>query len=351
MTNFRPVFRFGLILSILMLVFVLPLSAQDTGATDPTDLPLLEPGFHLGTTFYGGNEIPEDEVLIDQVEFAAQEGMSAFALYVDWVELEPEPGNYTFDNLEASLNWLHSMGIQPLLNLTLIDIGDVNLPDHVVLDDLQFSERLHQLLDRVVPLLLDNGGFLLLLGNEVDVYFEEASDAELANYVQLIAEARDHVSSLDPDLAVGVTLTGTEVYAQGLTFRALRPVTDIIPFNYYGISTDWTDWLTVLDEDAIRADLDEYARIYDGDPMVIQEIGCPSAETNESSLEIQAACFDVMFDALQMYPNVRYVTVFTMFDFDEPTCDLVVDFFTLSEDDLPQSWLDRWRGYLCTLGM
>jgi len=343
--------RFLSTLTIIILVAVFVLSAVAQDDTVPADLPLLQPGLHLGTTFYGGGDVPEDDALANQVRFAVNQGMSAFTFYVDWSDLEPEPGSYALDNLEASLSWLHGLGIQSLLNITLIDIADLSLPFDMTLEHPQLSARLHRLLDQVVPLLLENGGFLLLLGNEVDGHFNDFADANLDTYVQLIANAREHIHTLSPELAVGVTLTGTETRAQGRIFQALRPVTDVIPFNYYGLSTEWDDWLTMLDEKALRSAIDEYARIFDGETMVIQEIGCPSSEVNASSLEIQAQCYDVLLDALQAYPNVRYVTVFTLYDFDEPDCDLVVDVFALTEQELPQPYFDRWRGYLCTLGL
>ncbi|MFW5748586.1 MAG: hypothetical protein ACOCYT_03140 [Chloroflexota bacterium] len=340
---------------VLILIGMLLLLTTALGAEDPdlAALPLLEPGLHLGTTFYGSGDVPEDDTLVDTVASAAQQGMTAFTFYVDWPQLEPEPGVYALDDLRASLNWLHELGIQPLLNITLIDIDNIALPDDLLdlpLDDPRIVERLNGLLGAVAPLLVENGGFLLLLGNEVDAHFNDTG-APFAPYVRLIEAARAHVHTSEPQLAVGVTLTGTEVMAQGQVFEALRPVTDAIPFNYYPLSTHYEDWFALLPLDAIPDLLAEYMRIYGDDPVIIQELGCPSAEINASSLEAQAACFDLMFEELHRYPNVRYVTVFTLYDFDEPTCDLVIELFGITEAELPGIYFDRWRGYLCTLGL
>ena len=328
-------------LILLMLILALPAAAQDN-----TDLPLLEPGWHLGSTFFGSGGVPDDPALHDAV---AQ--MDAFTFYLDWSDLEPSPGAYDLRELQATLEWLHGLGIQPLLNITLIDIANLSLPDGMALDDPDTLRRLNALLDRVVPLLVDHGGFLLLLGNEVDAYFEDVPSADPDAYAHLIAAARDHVQSIQPDLAVGVTLTGTETLAQGDIFRTLRPVTDVIPFNFYPL--DWwsLDWFTVFDLDDIPAYIEEFMDIYGDDPVVITELGCPSAEVNGSSPDYQAECFDVMFDVLRAYPNVRYVTVFTLYDFDEPTCDLFIDAMGLTEAELPPPFFERWRGYICELGI
>lgn len=358
------------LISLISLITLLALGALAPTAhaqdpRDPAELPLLEPGLHLGTTFYGSGEVPDDAALRDVVADAAGQGMDGFAFSVDWFSLEPTPGEYRLDDLRASLDWLHGLGIQPLLNISFIDISDLTLPADLVNDDgtglaggMAFDDpvmvaRLTGLLDQVVPLLAENGGFLLLLGNEVDGWFNDygTDPAILEAYTRLIAAARDHVHTMQPELAVGVTLTGTEVLAQGPVFQALRPVADVIPFNFYPV--DWwsVDWFTVLDLAEIPPFIDDYMRIYGDDPVVIQELGCPSAEANGSSPDYQAQCFEVLFEALAPYPNVRYVSVFTLFDWSEPACDLVVEWFGLTEEELPGVYFERWRGYLCTLGL
>jgi hypothetical protein len=87
------------------------------------------------------------------------------------------------------------------------------------------------------------------------------------------------------------------------------------------------------------------------DPVIIQEPGCPSSAVTESSEAYQAACFDAMFETLQRDSSVRYVTVFTLFDPDETFCSLLIEFFGITADDLPQGFFERWRGYLCTPGV
>lgn len=349
------------LMSIVIVLGVQPLIAQED--LEPSRLPLLEPGLHLGTTFYGNGNVPEDDGLTEAVTVAADSGMGAFNFSVDWAELEPQPGQYELAELKASLMWLNGLGIQPLLNISFIDVTELTLPDDLLnedgdglidgmtFDDPVMLDRLNSLLDEVVPLLVEHGGFLLLLGNEVDAFFYEVPSVDPEAYVRLIDAARSHVHVTQPELAVGVTLTGTEVLAEGDIFQLLRPATDIIPFNFYPI--DWwsADWYTVFDLEDISGYIDQFMQIYGNAPVVIQELGCPSAEANGSSLDYQAQCFEVMFEALQAYPNVRYVTVFTLFDWDEAACDLVIDWFGLTEDELPDIYFDRWRGFLCTLGL
>lgn len=355
--------KFGWLVCLVPLVVMFGGSVGAQAGDSPDQLPLLAPGLHLGSTFYGGGEIPDDPALRQVVADAGEEGLTAFTLYAEWPTLEPSAGSYALEELQATLAWLHGMGYQPLLNITLIDIADLMLVDDLMNDDgsapsdgLTFDDplvisRLNALLDQVVPLLVEHGGFLLLLGNEVDEYFADYPAADPAGYAALIDAARQHVHSIAPQLAVGVTLTGTEVLEEGELLSLLRPVTDVLPFNFYPLYTDTEDWLMLMDEAQTAAAIEQLMAVYENETVVIQELGCPSATANGSSLDLQAACFDQLLGMLSDYPNVRYATVFTLHDFDDEVCDLFVDVFGLTERDLPDGWFPRWRGYLCSLGI
>lgn len=337
----------------ITVVSLLMLSAGVSHAQDAipaSELPLLEAGLHLGTTFYGSSQIPEETTLPNLLADASAHGMNAFTFYEDWSTLEPEAGNYQLDDLEATLIWLEGLGFTPLLNLTLIDIDALNLPTdltEVPFDDPQLVERLYALLDEVVPLLVEHGGFVLLIGNEVDQYFADVNPNALESYSHLLEMAREHVRQIEPQLAVGVTLTGDEVLAQGEKFEALHQVTDVIPFNFYPLTAEFT----VMPLEDIPAALNAYLDVYGDRPVIIQELGCPSGDALESSLDYQQQCFEVLFETLRLYPQVRFVTVFTLHDWDAQTCESVMDFLGLSDEELPALYMDRIHDYLCTLGL
>lgn len=335
---------------------------EDDGGQSVSKLPLLDPGLHLGSTFYGGGAPPEG-ALRSTLEEGADSGMNAFSFYIDWFDMETHEGEIDTSALQAALAWQRELGLIPLLNLTIIDITELNFPEDlkkadgvhlaegVAFDSQIVEDRLFKVLDSVVPLLADNGGFLLVLGNEVDEYFSEYPDADLEAYARLIGRARDYVHSLVEGMAVGVTLTGKGLLEKTV-FNALRPVTDVIPFNYYPLITTWGDnWLKVKGLEEISGDIAELIDMQSGEPIVIQEMGCPSGEGSGSSQEHQASCFEHLFEALGEHENVRFVSVFTLFDFDETTCDLVVEAFGITEEDLPAGLYENWRSYLCTLGM
>jgi hypothetical protein len=356
-------------LPVVLLVFLIGcagLSCSSTGVEpedDPSDaaaLPLLESDIAIGTTLYGRADLsnlgPAERRLLDA---AATQGLNGFTYYVDWAELEPEPGQYTLTPFTQRLDALQDLGVQPFVNLTVGDIDDYNLPDDLSdgeggladggsLDDPALIERFGRVLDRVVPLVVERGGFFLGVGNEVDARLDDATQDELDAYVRFVEAARDRVHATDARLAVGVTLTTDAVRTRSRTAQALRDAVDVIPLNYGPIQPDFF----VRDLDDIASDFQDVLSGVPSGPILIQELTCPSATTMDASRSWQKSCFERLFEEIAATPRIRFASVFTFQDFDEETCVVIRDFFfgdTL--DDLPEDVAQRLTDYLCQLGV
>lgn len=247
----------------------------------------------------------------------------------------------------------------PFVNITVGDIEDYNLPnglsdgqgglaENISLKDPAVIERFGRLLDRVVPILHDNGGFILGVGNEVDARFDGPYSDELTAYVQFVEAARERVHSTYPKLAVGVTLTSYAVRNQSETFSALREVTDVLPLNYAPIDPNFF----VRDQEQIIPDFKEVLSAYGDGPIIIQELTCPSAPSMDASEEWQRTCFEQLFTEISKTPQVRFASVFTFQDFDQQMCSLVRDLIFGEElDNLPEEVAERLSEYLCKLGV
>jgi len=351
---------------LALLVGCFGLSCSSAGVEpedDPSDaasLPLLESDVAIGTTLYGSADLsnlgPAERRLLDA---AATQGLDGFTYYVDWAELEPEPGQYTLSTFTQRLDALQDLGVQPFVNLTVGDIEDYNLPDDlsdgeggladgVSLDDPALIERFGRVLDRVVPLVVERGGFFLGVGNEVDARLDDAPQNELDAYVRFAEAARTRVHDTDPRLAVGVTLTTDAVRTTSRTTRALQDAVDIIALNYGPIQPDFF----VRDLDEIASDFQDVLSGVPSGPVLIQELTCPSATSMGASESWQQSCFERLFEEIAATPQVRFASVFTFQDFDAETCTVIRDFFFGdSLDDLPEDVAQRLTDYLCQLGV
>ena len=313
----------------------------------------------LGTTFYGSADLPAPGTLErDLIDTAVERGLNGFTYYVDWADLEPSPNQYTLARFTATLDALQQRGIRPFVNLTVGDIEEYNLPDElsdgnggladgVSLDDPAVLERFGRLLDQVVPILLDRGGFLLGVGNEIDERLDLFSD-ERAPYVRFVEFARDRVHRINDHLAVGVTLTGHAVRAQSATFQSMRNAADVVAFNHAPIQPDFF----VRDVTDIRADFRDVLSAFGSGPMLIQELTCPSASSMGASETWQRQCFEELFAVIDATPQVRFASVFTFQDLDTETCEAVREVLFGDElDDLPEDVAQRLADYLCELGI
>lgn len=340
----------------LVLVF-LALAGCAAAPVDPPDteaaaLPLLPPGLTLGTSLYGGGAPADlDDGPLMTLQSATDRGLGGFTVYVEWADLEPEPGRYTLDGLAATLEDLDRLGLTPLVNLTVGDSDGLSLPPGVpdadALDDPQVVARLEALLDRVVPLLVDRGGFFLGLGNEMGEVLDADRGAREA-YVRFVEAAREHVHATEPRLAVGVTLTNRDVREGSPTYRAMRVVSDVVAFNHAPIRPDFF----VLDVDDVAADFREVLAAAGDGPVLIQELTCPNAASMGASDAWQAACFRELLAVIDATPRVRFAAAFTFLDFDAPTCRLIQDALLESDlSDLPPDVAQRLRDYFCALGV
>ena len=349
---------------VALFIHIAPISVL---AQEASSLPLLNNKRILGTTLYGSGSVetlsdPMTSAIIDQ---GVSEGMNGFTFYEDWTTLEPEPGVYELDELEATLKWLQARNITPYLNITVVDIDNLNLFDEWLNDDgTAFSDdfafnneqiigRFKGLLDQVIPLLLDHGGFYLGVGNEIDSRYAtdgpllpEKAD-EFNDYLEFIAASVDHAHIIEPELAIGVTVTSVAPLENGIVFEQLLDVTDVLPVDYYGLKADFE----TEDLDRIPEIVDTIISAYGTESIIVQETGCISTEAANSSLDIQADCMDVILSAWASHPQVKYVSVFSLYDLDEQTCSIVTDLFGTEDEDLPQLIRDRIIGFLCDPGM
>jgi polyhydroxybutyrate depolymerase len=324
-------------------------------------LPLLNRGQTLGTTLYGSADLGSlgPEAMMHLAD-AVEQGLSGFTLYVDWAEFEVAPGAIELAPLIAVLDQLNALDLAVYLNITVGDIGQYNLPSDLSdgngglaagrrLDEPEVIARFAALLDELVPAARQRGVFLLGVGNEIDDRLDRPGSDELASYTAFAAAAREHVKTLAPELDVAVTLTATALLNASPTFEAMREAVDHVAFNYGPIAEDWF----VREIDAIA---DDFRRVLDAHgpgPIVIQELTCPDVPSMGATPDWQARCFGTLLDVVADNPSIRFVSIFSLQDFEAATCEAVQAAFPFAEDDdaLPPGFRQRFLDYLCGLGI
>lgn len=351
-------------------------SADDSSGSDTSGgavvdpLELLEPGPHLGMIVGFEAPAPGTETEVDgRWNEAIAAGMDVGRIQIDWADLEPTPGVYELEDLVQQLESLQSDGLQVMVTLSTLDSLEYTLPEDledpevelglvggIAFDDPVITDRFAALLDVVVPLVVDHGGFLITVGNEPDNHFEQQPGlaTEVAGFV---AAARDHAATLDPALAISMTLT----YGSVDTHEVSQAIIDEVPvatFNLYCQGEDGS----VQEPEMVAPRVAAMLEVVGDKPVVIQELGCPAGyedgtTTIDGDLDKQARYFQAFAEQMQADDRLRAAFVFQMLDWSPSLAELfaqelaalgfgqaVIDLFT---ESLSTTGLCRWQDVSC----
>lgn len=349
--------RFRSMVFIVSIFLFTTSSAHAQPADDPANLPLLPSGLHVGIIYSPPEDDPDVHVRLDAAfGEVIQSGASTYELSISWSDLEPNSGEIDTAYLESLLDILSSVHLQPYLSITTINTVKLTLPADLMtadeyelaqnrhFDDPVITERFARLLDAVVPLLVEHGGFFISVGNEVDGWLESRPD-EAPGFVGFVAAARDYAHQLEPRLAVGATITYGGVEHDWEYMDDLLAISDAAAFTYYPLNDDFS----VRDPSVAAADIARMVEAAGDLPVLFQEVGYPSGYLptpgNGSSGEQQRQFVENFFAAVQQYPQVRFVSVLQLSDWSDAVCDLFVQYYT------DQATLPQLHEYLCSLGL
>jgi hypothetical protein len=166
----------------------------------------------------------------------------------------------------------------------------------------------------------------LVIGNEVDRWLAGKSTTEKAAFATFIQHtvnrAKAHASK-PPELKVGVSLTSDAlVGASAATFLDLVRATDVLVVTYHPLDESFM----ARPPSVAAADLDAMAAAVatDAEParqIVLQEVGFPSSELVDGSLDEQRTFFDGLFQAL-LFRRERFpfVSVHALHDLPASQC-------------------------------
>jgi hypothetical protein len=258
-----------------------------------------------------------------------------------WSELEPAPGQFALDDLANGLNYLRAVyDYQFMIGIQVLNTTDKETPLDLLdvpLDDPQMLERFTALFDAVLPHLSEDVRYLSI-GNEVDVYLsnEQAWESYKVFYDAAVA----YVHTAAPWLQVGVTATYGGALAHPDELRRLNEQSDVLILTYYPLGMAFT----ADDPAAPLHDFPQMVEMAAGTPLVLQEVGYPSAELLGSSEAEQAEFIRNVFTAWAAAGDaIPLLNVFLLGDLSEQMCDEFEIYYGLEHPN--------FHAFLCTLGL
>ncbi len=141
-------------------------------------------------------------------------------------------------------------------------------------------------------------------------------------YLSFLEQERDYIHSLNPDMAVGVTLTANLEHDPEL-MQSLVDASDFGSFNFYceGGTTDGAEYGGSASYESLNSRfVNNQLVVAKGKDIVIQEMGCPSGfEDNQDTTTYpgydgQAEYFQSMQRIIAENPSIRAAFQFQLID-------------------------------------
>lgn len=250
---------------------------------------------------------------------ALKRGVNTYQLAVPWDRIAGADGTPDLTFVEPLLDQLQQAGLGVFFTLQSVDTNALRLPASMLdpndprrlrpglsFDSPEVIGALVALLDQLVPMLVEHGGFALSLGNEVDIWL--GANPDQAFPVAVFGEwGRQHARSLEPDLAVGLTITRESLVHPDLALLMIS-VSDAAMFTYYPVDG------VVLDPSVIEADFNAMVALAGGKRVLLQEAGVPGAPSDGSpsvlgaSDELQRAWVAAVFREMREREAFRFVS-------------------------------------------
>lgn len=286
---------------------------------------------------------PKD--LVDAIDLVYNAGSRGYFESKSWKAIEPRTGGLSIADLKTSLNYLGNtrkftvlmLGIQVINTTAKETPADLA---GVAFDSPQMKTRFHALVDAIKPALNSRVKYLSI-GNEVDAYLS-LHPAEWDAYRAFFLDAQQYVHSVLPGIAVGVTATFDGARGPNASrVAAMAAAADVWILTYYPLGAGFKPRAA----STATADIAQMISIVKGKPLVLQEVGYPSAAALGSSEAAQADFVaNVMAAWKDQGARIPFLNFLGLHDTSPSQCDVYAAYYG-------QPGSAAFKAYLCSLGL
>jgi hypothetical protein len=274
---------------------------------------------------------------------ASSAGVRGDLVTKPWSGLESNENTFTLGELRGNIAFAASRGRTVLLGLQLINTTAKEVPADLAataFDAPAMRARFRALIDSLAPQIRSSVTYLSI-GNEVDVYLAAHPD-KLTAYEHFYDDAVAYVHTVAPAVKVGVTVTFDGANGAGReAMAALGSTSDVIIMTYYPLGANFSP----RGPESVLTDLPRMVTLAGGKPLVLQEVGYPSADLLASSEAEQAQFITNVFTAWREQEQaIPFLSVFLMHDLTPAICDGLGTYYGLP-DNAP------FEAFLCSLGL
>ncbi|MGV6800851.1 MAG: hypothetical protein ACWA5L_02890 [bacterium] len=313
---------------------------------------------------------PDREAFLESLSTEAlNAGMTIGRAQVDWSVLETSKGVYDEVALREQLDYATRNGLKPYVTFSTLDSFGPTLPsylmdpDGTIRDDLDLDSQevldgLKDFLDWFVPILTEYQVWGVSVANEPDSPIED-NQFTISESLTFFTTAMSHIKSIDPDIAVTLTFSGTSKDTLPGFTREIILASDIVAINYYCLKPDMLvgtpgDW---------AAELGSWMQAARGKEIFIQELGCPVGYGDDGggapirppngimgSPQVQIDFIEYVMGQFILHDQLRAATWFTIYDF-EPSLAQAIGDAVRTQPPGSDPTADRLEEWLATGGL
>jgi hypothetical protein len=286
---------------------------------------------------------PRASAFTEAANLAVGAGAGADFVSATWSDPEPRQRAYSLDTLAGDVAAGAQRNLAVLVTLSVLNTTAREVPPDLAaagFDSPAMRQRFHQLLDALRPRLAGHVRYLSI-GNEVDVYLA-AHPREWAAYEALYGDALAYAHGVLPGVRVGVTTTfAGATGASAAQVARLNRLSDVAILTYYPFG----DRFRVRPPTTAAPDLHRMVGVAGGKPLVLQEVGYPSAPELASSEEAQARFVGEVFAAWRAIgAAIPFLSFFLLHDLPRSMCEDLSRYYGAGGDA-------GFTAFLCTLGL
>lgn len=287
---------------------------------------------------------PTSDDYLAAVELVRAAGARGQFLPYTWSALEPTPGTYDVSDLTTGVRYLGGIrDMQLYVSIAVVSTSLKETPadlEGVPFDDPLMKSRFHALVDALAPELSDPHVAYVAIGNEVDPYLGATN--EWSAYQNFYEDAAAYVRAKVPGIKVGVCVTyrgANGQYKQEIA--GLNRTSDIWATTYYPLNADYTP----IGTPPVHDDLRRMVSLAGGRPVVVQEIGYPTASVLNSSEQQQADFLRNVFDEwAAIGGSIPFLNIFVLHDLTPDTCATIA-----AREGKPDN--AALQAFLCSVGL
>jgi hypothetical protein len=288
---------------------------------------------------------PTEQDFLNAFDLAYNAGVRAQFFSYTWKQLEPQAGPpYNLQDLTNAINFAVGRGFkQILIGIQVLNTVPREVPpdlETVGFDTPVMKQRFHALLDAIRPSLNRPEVKYISIGNEVDGYLGAHPD-EWLTYKAFYEDALAYIHQIMPGIKVGVTVMfGGAVGPDAANVASLTSASDVYILTYYPLG----DAFKPYGAQAPTTDFPRMVGLAGTRPVILQEVGYPSATLLDSSESEQAQFVTNVFQSWQAQGSkIPFLNYFMLHDFTQQMCHDFAIYYGFPDPN--------FEAYLCTLGL